>query len=195
MNRVPRRLSLMLGLCGTLCLAQDPGVWIDVPFFKQEKNGCGAASIAMVMQYWQAAQTRSAQPASSAPTATVQTATIDPETIQRELYSAKDHGVRASDMQRYFQDHGFRTFAFRGTWEDLKLHLEKGRPLIVALKPLPAESALHYVVVVGLDWNQNVVIVNDAAQRKLLKEDRGAFEKEWSAVDRWTLLAVPRSQE
>src|ERR1043165_5812507 len=28
------------------------GVWLDVPFIKQEKDGCGAASIAMVMQYW-----------------------------------------------------------------------------------------------------------------------------------------------
>ena len=32
------------------------GVWLDVPFVKQEKNGCGAASIAMVMQFWQRQQ-------------------------------------------------------------------------------------------------------------------------------------------
>jgi ABC-type bacteriocin/lantibiotic exporter with double-glycine peptidase domain len=186
MTRVPQRLIAVLGLCGMLYGAQSPGVWLDVPFFKQEKNGCGAASIAMVMQYW-SAQRAAGSPASPA--------SVDPEAIQRSLYSAHDHGIRASDMQKYFQDHGFRTFAFRGTWDDLKQHLEKGRPLIVALKPLPAESALHYVVVVGLDWNQNVVLVNDAAQRKLLKQDRGVFDKQWSAVDRWTLLAVPRSQE
>lgn len=192
MIRVPRRLAIVLGLCGMLCLAQDPGIWLDVPFFKQTKNGCGSASIAMVMQYWRnSGKSNGAhvEPSSAA------TEAIDPEIIQRDLYSAKDHGVRASDMQRYFQGHGFRTFAFRGTWNDLKLHLEKGRPLIVALKPLPAESALHYVVVVGVNWAENVVLVNDAAQRKLLKADRGVFEKEWSAVDRWTLLAVPRSTE
>jgi ABC-type bacteriocin/lantibiotic exporter with double-glycine peptidase domain len=191
MTRVPQRLIAVLGFCGILYGAQGTGVWLDVPFFKQEKNGCGAASIAMVMQYW------TAQQASAAPPAAASTASMsaDPEAIQRALYSANEHGIRASDMQRYFQDHGFRTFVFRGSWDDLRQHLEKGRPLIVALKPLPTESALHYVVVVGLDWNRNVVMVNDAAQRKLLKQDRGVFEKEWSAVDRWTLLAVPRSQQ
>jgi len=175
----------MMSLCGIVLFAQASAIWLDVPFFRQDKNGCGAASIAMVMRYWQMRPGASPTDSSSS----------DPEIIQRALYSAKDRGIRASDMQRYFQEHGFRTFAFGGKWEDLKLHLEKGRPLIVALKPLPNQTVLHYVVVVGLDWNQNVVVVNDAAQRKLLKEDRGAFEKEWSAVDRWTLLAVPRSQE
>ena len=190
MTRVPQRLMAVLSLCGILYGAQSSGLWLDVPFLKQEKNGCGAASIAMVMQYWAAQRATAGQAAAS-----VTAASADPETIQHALYSASDRGIRASDMQRYFQDHGFRTFAFRGSWDDLKQHLEKGRPLIVALKPLPMETALHYVVVVGLDWNRNLVLVNDGAQRKLLKEGRGTFEKEWSAVDRWTLLAVPRSQE
>jgi len=51
---------------------------------------------------------------------------------------------------------------------------------------------LHYVVVVGVDPEQNVVLLNDAAQRKLLKQERGSFEKEWSAAGRWTLLALPK---
>lgn len=188
MNRVLRRLIAALSLCGALYAAQNPGVWLDVPFFKQENNGCGAASIAMVMQYWQ----KTGAASGALPATALRDSGSEPETIQRTLYSLKDRGIRSSDMRRYFEDHGFRTFVFRGGWDDLKAQLEKGRPLIVALKPLPSETALHYVVVVGLDWNENVVLVNDAAQRKLLKQDRAAFEKEWSAVDRWTLLAVPR---
>jgi len=173
---------ILLCLCGMVLHAQSPGVWLDVPFIKQEKNGCGAASIAMVMQYWLRQQSQGLNQ------------DADAETIQRALYSEKAHGIHASDMQRYFQQHGFRTFAFAGNWDDLRQHLEKGRPLIVALKPMPAESALHYVVVAGLDMNQGVVLVNDAAQRKLLKEDRRDFEKEWKAVGNWTLLAVPKAQ-
>jgi uncharacterized protein YvpB len=166
-----------------IAAAQSSGVWLDVPFIKQTKNGCGAASIAMVMRYWQTQQ--GGNPSADS----------DPVTIQHELYSKEAHGVYASDMERYFREHSFRTFAFSGSWDDLKQHLEKGRPLVVALKPMRAETLLHYVVVVGLDWEQNVVFVNDAAQRKLLKEDRGSFEKEWKAVGNWTLLAVPRSQK
>ena len=177
---LPQRCSILLCLCGIAFATQGAGVWLDVPFVKQEKDGCGAASIAMVIQYWQ-----KQQPASGI-------AGADPAAIQRDLYSSKAHGIYASDLERYFHEHAFTTFAFRGSWDDLLQHLEKGRPLIVALKPLPTETSLHYVVVVGLDGTQNVVQVNDAAQRKLLKEDRNNFEKEWKAAGYWTLLALPQ---
>jgi ABC-type bacteriocin/lantibiotic exporter with double-glycine peptidase domain len=171
--------AVLLGLCGALLAADLPGVWLDVPFVKQEKDGCGAASIAMVMQYWQAQQ---GQPANDS---------SDPSQIQRTLYSAKAHGIFASDMERYFQENRFRTFTIRGEWEDLKQHLDKGRPLIVALKPASG-GALHFVVVTGL--GPEMVMVNDPAQRKLLRLDRPSFEREWSAAGKWTLLVLPQTQ-
>jgi ABC-type bacteriocin/lantibiotic exporter with double-glycine peptidase domain len=171
-------------LCALLAAATPSGIWLDVPFVKQEKEGCGAASIAMVMQYWLQQRGKSALEA--------ETAVNAPE-IQRALYSKAGHGIYASDLEQYFQQRGFRTFAFRGEWTDLKQHLEKGRPLIVALKPA-AGGALHYVVVTGLDWDGKLVIVNDPAQRKLLKQDQASFEREWSAAGRWTLLALPRPE-
>jgi ABC-type bacteriocin/lantibiotic exporter with double-glycine peptidase domain len=167
-----------------LAAASPSGIWLDVPFVKQEKEGCGAASIAMVMEYW--LQERGKTPAEA------EIAADAPE-IQRVLYSKAGHGIYASDLEGYFQQKGFRTFAFRGQLADLKEHLEKGRPLIVALKPSD-RSALHYVVVAGLDWGSKLVVVNDPAQRKLLKEGQAAFEREWSAAERWTLLALPQPE-
>ena len=76
-------------------------------------------------------------------------------------------------------------------WGDLKEHLEKGRPLIVALKPQRG-APLHYAVVAGLDEQQGIVLKNDPAERKLLKQDRANFEKEWRAAGNWTLLAIPQ---
>jgi ABC-type bacteriocin/lantibiotic exporter with double-glycine peptidase domain len=192
---MPQRLALFLGLCGfvlpgpslgakissTALFTTAPGVWLDVPFIKQEKDGCGAASIAMVMQYW---QKQKSQPFD---------ASADAVAIQHSLYSRSERGIRASDMEHYFQQHGFQTFVFAGKWDDLKQHLEKGRPLIVALKPSGMEAALHYVVVVGADEEQGVIYLNDAAERKLLKQERSTFEKQWSAVGKWTLLALPKS--
>jgi len=169
---------MLFGLGAALWAVDRPAVWLDVPFVKQEKDGCGAASIAMVMQYWQAQQ---GQPAND---------TSDPSRIQRALYSAKAHGIYASDMERYFRAQGFRTFTIRGEWEDLQQHLDQGRPLIVALKPASG-ATLHYVVVAGL--GPEIVMVNDPAQRKLLQEDRSSFEREWSAAGKWTLLALPRT--
>ena len=173
-------LGLMLCLCNVAAVAEPSGLWLDVPFVKQEKNGCGAASIAMVMQYWALQRGRPQSP------------NADVIQIQRALYSDHAHGIYASDLERYLQQEGFRTFAFRGEWTDLKQQLEKGRPLIVGLKPDWGNIPLHYVVIAGLDWEQGLVMVNDPAQRKLLKQDRSSFEREWSAAGKWTLLALPQ---
>jgi ABC-type bacteriocin/lantibiotic exporter with double-glycine peptidase domain len=173
-------LGLMLCLCNVAAVAEPSGLWLDVPFVKQEKNGCGAASIAMVMQYWALQQGRPQNP------------NADAIQIQRALYSGHARGIYASDVEGYLQQEGFRTFAFRGEWTDLKQQLEKGRPKIVALKPDSGNIPLHYVVVAGLDWEQGLVMVNDPAQRKLLKQDRSSFEREWSAAGKWTLLALPQ---
>jgi ABC-type bacteriocin/lantibiotic exporter with double-glycine peptidase domain len=175
--------QFVLLLClavGALYAESPPAIWVDVPFVKQEQNGCGAASIAMVMQYWHTQDPRAVDE------------NIDPAQIQRDLYSRRARGIYASDAQHYFEQHGFRTFVFRGEWRQLRGHLEKGRPLIAALKPTHGGGALHYVVVVGVDSEQALVLVNDPAERKLLKRDRSDFEGEWSGAGNWTMLALPQ---
>jgi predicted double-glycine peptidase len=175
-----RGLVGWLCLCGLVFAADVSGIWLDIPFVKQEKNGCGAASVAMVMQYWLKHSALSPH------------LDADAADIQRALYSRKAKGIYASDIERYFREQGFRSFAFQGGWEDLRQHLEKGRPLIVALKP-SRNAPLHYTVVAGLDSTQGVVLLNDPAVRKLLKEDRSGFEKAWNAAGNWTLLAIPQA--
>ena len=190
LRSAPKRLLASLCLCGVLLAAAPAGLWLDVPFIQQEKEGCGAASAAMVMQYWLKQQ---AKPAST---------DADARQIQRALYSHPGHGIYASDLENYLQQHGFRIFVFNGTWDDLKQHLEKGRPLIAALKPASGNVPLHFVVVVGLDSEPSseqssepdIVLLNDPAQRKLLKQARSTFEKQWSATGRWLLLALPQSE-
>ncbi len=173
-----RKLVAVVCLCGTVWAAAAPGVWLDVPFVKQPKDGCGAAVVAMVIQYWSQQQGRAAD------------AAAEVDAIQRALYSPDAHGIYASALEQYFREHGFRAFALAATWQDLQQHLEKGRPLIVALQPA-AKAPLHYVVVVGIDPPQQLVLVNDPAERKLLKRNRSEFEKEWQRAGHWTLLALP----
>jgi predicted double-glycine peptidase len=178
--RLATLVALSFCLCKVMPAAEDSGVWLDVPFVKQEKDGCGAASVAMVMQYWFKRQGRA------------DGASVDAAEIYRALYEPDARGVYASAMERYFKQRGFNTFAFRGEWEDLQNHLRKGRPLIVALKPPETGAPLHYVVVAGLDPPAGLVLLNDPARRKLLKQDRADFEKQWSGVNKWTLLALPQ---
>jgi predicted double-glycine peptidase len=163
--------------CGAALAAAGVNVWLDVPFVRQQKQGCGPATVAMVMEYW---QQRLHQPAHA----------IDAAEILRELPPGR-HGVTATAMVSYFEQHDYRAFAYAGDWGNLGQELGKGRPLIAALKP-SGEEELHYVVVAGVDDAEQVVLLNDPAERKLLKEGRAQFEREWKTTGNWTLLAVPR---
>lgn len=182
MRRGMARATIFLLCCAALHAADPSGAWLDVPFVRQEKDGCGAASVAMVMQYWQKQQGSAAGENSEA------------AHILRKLYSSKARGIYASDLENYLKQQGYQTFSFAASWDDLKQHLEKGRPLIVATKPAGA-APLHYMVVAGVDFTRQLVMVNDPAGRKLLKMDRPTFEKQWSAAGSWTLLAVPQQRD
>lgn len=172
-------LVLASDLCSAQARTQAPGgVWVDVPFVAQQGEGCGAAAIAMVMQYWNRERGYAAGPAA------------EYAQIDKALYSPKAHGIYASAMERYFREHGYTVFTFAGEAGDLAQHLAKGRPLIAALKPGSGQP-LHYVVVAGVDPERHTVLVNDPAQRKLMQEDSARFEQEWKATGHWTLLAVP----
>ena len=158
------------------------GVWLDVPYVHQEKEGCGSAAIAMVLQYWNEKGTK------------VATDRMDAAQIQQKLYSKESRGIRGSAMAEYLKDSGFSPFAFPGEWSDLKNHLEKGRPLIAAIQP-SERASLHYEVIVGLEGADEAVLVNDPERGKLVRIERLEFEKEWKRTDNWTLLAVPKSSE
>jgi ABC-type bacteriocin/lantibiotic exporter with double-glycine peptidase domain len=169
----------MLLLAPILANGAGSGVWLDVPYIHQEKEGCGSAVLAMVLQYWNQKGTA------------LSPELIDAEKIQLELYSKEAHGIRASAMERYLRESGFSLFIFRGEWSDLATHIEKGRPLIASIRQ-GGKSSLHYVVVVGIEREHEAVLLNDPERGKLFRVERSEFEKEWVRTDNWTLLAVPK---
>jgi ABC-type bacteriocin/lantibiotic exporter with double-glycine peptidase domain len=157
------------------------GVWLDVPFVKQERNLCGAACISMVLQYWSGFAKHQ-----------VSTPLPSSNEIGQTLYSKEAAAIQGKDIERYFGEQGYQAFVFKGEWADLEQHLSKGRPLIACVEAGGKGAPLHYVVIVGIDPQQALVLVNDPAQRKLLKLSRSNFEKSWEPTTRWTLLALPR---
>ena len=136
----------------------------------------------MVLQYW-ARQGTAVEPERA-----------DAEKIQEELYSREERGIRGSAMEAYLRESGFSPYVFRGEWNDLGNHLEKGRPLIAIIQP-GGKSSLHFVVVAGIDRQQEAVLLNDPERGKLFRVERAEFEKEWQRTGYWTLLAVPKTKE
>ena len=156
-------------------------IWIDVPFVQQTTDGCGSASLSMVMRYWDRKEGRAIA------------ADAEATKIQAALYSPAAKGIFASSMRDYLERSGYQAFAFHGQWSDFEHQLALGRPMIVGLQASGAHGPLHYVVVVGVDPARNFLFMNDPAQQKMLRISREGFEQEWRGTDNWTLLAVPKS--
>lgn len=161
--------------------ASTPAIWIDVPFVQQTTDGCGSASLSMVMRYWDRKEGRAV--ATDAEAAHIQAA----------LFSPAAKGIFASNMRDYLDRSGYQAFAFRGEWADFDHQLALGRPMIVGLQASGAHGPLHYVVVVGVDPARDFLFINDPAQQKMLRISRDGFEQEWRGTSNWTLLAVPKA--
>ncbi|HVB86081.1 MAG TPA: C39 family peptidase [Candidatus Dormibacteraeota bacterium] len=188
MKRPPTRVALAVlvlvaSAIAPLFAGQDSALWINVPYVAQVRDGCGSATISMVLQYWAKKQGQPSPPFA------------DPVTIQSKLYSPKDHGITTTNMEAYFRHSGYRVFVFQGEWSDLAHHIRLGRPLIVGLRASGPIEPLHYVVVVGIDVARGFVFINDPAQAKMLRVSRQGFESEWEHTHNWTLLALPAPRE
>ena len=107
MRKLVFLIASFLASAGVFARGQDrdkAGIWLDVPFIKQTVEGCGSASVAMLLQYWSAHGTQIAPERA------------DADAIQKQLYSRRGHGIYASDVERYLRESGFRVFALRGEW-------------------------------------------------------------------------------
>ena len=168
-----QRLILGILLAGLVHAAEQPSA---VPFFKQQKNGCGAASVAMVMHYWRGQQAG---------------ARVYPNALEvyRSLYDPELYGIPLVEMKHYLEDNGFRAYTLHGRWADVEQHVGRGRPVIVALKKKDS-SPMHFAVVTGT--TEDRVLLNDPTQKSTRRMKRADFEKQWSQADGWMLLAVPQ---
>lgn len=175
-------LSLLL----LACLALTSPVMgqtapLNVPFVHQARNGCGAASIAMLEAYWNASQS----PAVPSPQAEV----------MANLSATQEEGTSLAEMRRYLNSNGYHAFTLHGSMADLERQVSKGRALIVLLEAKRGgkdlhHKDLHYVVVTGTSSGK--VFVNDPAKRKPGTVDRAKFEAAWARAGSWMLLGVPR---
>lgn len=145
---------------------------LAVPFFRQEKNGCGAASVAMVVHYW--------RPDGAPAHASIYGALID----------GRRRGIQLAHMKEYLQQAGFQAFTLRGVWTDIAEQLGKGRPLIVTLREARTRR-LHFAVLTGVEDGH--VWLNDPTRKRARRAERAWFEKQWAGAGNWILLAAPEA--
>jgi len=146
---------------------------LSVPFVEQQKDTCAAASLSMVLAFWQ-------QP-------------VAQEEVASALLQKNLHGILGSRLTQFAQARGFQAIAFSGDLGLLRDYLAKGRPLIVSFKV--GRNSYHDVVAVGFDEARGTILVNDPALGAARAVPERYFEKRWAGTDHWTLLVLPANPE
>ncbi len=105
--------------------------------------------------------------------------------------AAEREGLSGAELRTALEGLGFEVFVFEGTFDRAPTgvlnHLEQGRPLLVMTAD---DEVNHYSLLIGHDPElANVVLLDPRRGRVLLPDE--TFERLWSAVRHFTLLAVP----
>src|SRR3990172_4386090 len=120
----------------------------DVPFFPQEENYCGPASMASVLGFWGYKVTQ--------------------EEAAKEIFTPRIKGTITVDMANYAKNRGFNSTSYKGDIENLKAEVDKGHPLILYLHMgIPLVPRRHYMVVVGYDETKKAVIAYSGRYKDL----------------------------
>ena len=185
---MPRRLTLLFYLfipiligCTTgRFLVEDPpdkvavpdSNHIVVPFFPQEKNQCGPASLASILQFYGIETT--------------------PDEISNEIYLPRIKGTLNIDLVFYARSKGMNAEAYHGDMADLKKRISEERPLLLFLNlGLKVFPAGHYIVVTGFDDKDKIIYAHSgSASDKPIRYSE--FIRAWERGDFWTLLVTPK---
>lgn len=150
-----------------------------VPFEKWlERNYCGPACLAMVLNYWD--EMRS----------------FNQQKIADEIYDSENQTTYNSELVLYPRIKGFVSYSFQGNLQILKDVVGKDIPVIVLTKPIKQIGKGHYRVVIGFDDDEDQIIFHDpyfGDRHAMTSKD---FMKVWELGKgrnqfRWMMAVVP----
>lgn len=149
----------------------DASHHVAVPFFPDDTDQCGPATLASVLTFW-------GVPA-------------DPQALKEEIYLPRLRGTLPVDLLLAAQARGLQAEIYRGSLDNLKSELKAGHPLVAFLNLGYALFPQgHYVVVTGYDDQRRGVFVHSGLERDVfLPYER--FLHSWKKMGQWTLLVLP----
>jgi ABC-type bacteriocin/lantibiotic exporter with double-glycine peptidase domain len=104
-----------------------------------------------------------------------------------------EEGLTGGELENFLKSVGFETNLFEGNLGDgitgLRYHLDRGRPLLVAINLGPGSN--HFVLVTGYDPMNDWVLLQDPGRGALVYAS-AQFEHAWGKAGSFTLLATPK---
>ena len=146
-------------------------VHVQVPFFPDDTDQCGPATLASLLTYW---GIPSELPA-----------------LKAEMYSPRLRGTLPIDLLLAAQARGLQTEGSSGTLERLKAELDAHHPVVVLLNlGWVVFPQGHYVVITGYDDRQQGVYMHSGLARNLFVP-YARFFSNWEKTERWMLRVQP----
>jgi tetratricopeptide (TPR) repeat protein len=145
----------------------------DVPFHPQDRDQCGPASLAMVLEW-------GGLPA-------------DPETLRSEIFTPGREGSLQSDIVAAARRHGRVAYPVSAL-DEVLTELSAGHPVLVLQNlGLSWYARWHYAVAIGYDLPARSIVLHTgrSARRTLGLE---LFERTWARGDRWAIVVLPPSE-
>ncbi len=144
----------------------------NVPFFPQDRQMCGPASLASVMGFWGRG--------------------AGMEAVAKEVYNEDLKGTLPIDLFLHAKSKGFNAEYYRGGLEDLKEKVRGGVPLIVFLNlGYDFYPVGHYMVVTGYSDRLKVVVAHSGTEKEKVYTYK-ELERDWSKTGFSTLLVRPK---
>jgi ABC-type bacteriocin/lantibiotic exporter with double-glycine peptidase domain len=184
LSKFKLRVFILMGVWGILsgCAGPSPVLknggslsshLLVVPFFADDSDQCGPATLASVLSYWGIS--------------------AKPGNLKKEVYLPSLRGTLPIDMFLAAQTFGMKVESYSGTLLNIRLELDRGRPLVAFLnlgyRFFPQG---HYVVITGYDDRKQGLYVHSGLEpNKFVSYER--FLRDWKKTGQWTLLIIPKS--
>ena len=158
-------------------MLSESAVTLDLPLVRQDElHECGLSAMSALCQYWSVELPTELR-------------------IRLAQQAAAEEGLTGGELRSALAEVGMDTFLFQGTLDrsetGLYGNVDAGRPLLV-MYSLDAEKN-HYGLVLGYDEPRNSIVILDPARGEVVRRIE-VFERSWNDCNRFTLLAVPKSQ-
>ena len=146
-------------------------VHVLVPFFPDDTDQCGPATLASLLTYW------------GIPS--------EPAVLKAEIDRPQLGGTLPIDLLLAAEARGLQTKGSSGTLENLKAELDAHHPVVALLNlGWVVFPQGHYVVITGYDERQQGVYMHSGLARNLFVP-YARFFSNWEKTGRWMLRVQP----
>ena len=143
----------------------------EVPFYPQETNQCGPASLAMMLD--------------------AGGVKVTPQELTQQVYLPAREGSLQVEMLAATRRNGLLACGLAPKLEDLLAEVAGGTPVLVLQNlALSWYPVWHYAVVVGYDLRREEIILHSGLERRQLMP-LTTFERTWARSGYWAMLALP----